>query len=125
MGSGIGGMIDVMFVVSGIYLIWMARRAKTKGNVAGNIMLGKDMSENDIVDKAGFIEYMYRKILFSGIMIIAAGILHMVNDCYFYSSALTWIGIALILVAMGIYTAAFLQAKKRYFRVQRKESHKK
>lgn len=125
MGSGIGGMIDIMFVVSGIYLICTARRAKTKGSVAGSIMLGKDMSENDIADKTGFIDYMYRKILLSGIVIIAAGILHMVNDCYIYSPALTWIGIAMILVAMGIYTAAFLQGKKRYFRVQRNGNHKK
>lgn len=125
MGSGAGGMIDVLFVLSGIYMIYTAYRAKSKGDIAGNIMLGKDMSENDIVDKAGFISYMYKRIIPAGIMVIVAGMMHMVNDCYIYSSLLTWVGIGMILAAMAIYTAAYLQGKKRYLRVQRKDSHKK
>lgn len=125
MGSGVGGMIDIMFVLSGVYLICTARSAKRKGNVAGNIMLGKDISENDIVDKAGFIAYMYSRILLAGIMIIIAGVIHMVNDWYIYSAVLTWIGIALIVAAMAVYTTAYLQGKKRYMKIEKNDSHKR
>ena len=125
MGSGAGGMIDVMFVLSGVYMICTARRAKTKGDVAGNIMLGKDMNENDIRDKAGFIVYMYKRIVLAGIIIILAGIMQMVNDWNLVFPELTWIGIAMILAAMAVYTAAYLQGKKRFLQVQKKDKHKK
>lgn len=118
-------MIDVMFVLSGVYMICTARRAKTKGDVAGNIMLGKDMNENDIRDKAGFIVYMYKRIVLAGIIIILAGIMQMVNDWYLGLPVLTWIGIAMILAAMAVYTAAYLQGKKRFLQVQKKDKHKK
>lgn len=118
MGSGIGGIIDIMFLLSGIYLIYTAIMAKKKGNIAGNVMLGKNMSENDIKDKTGFISYMYKRVLLAGIMIVIAGIVHMINDSFIYSKTLTWIGIAVILAAIAIYTAAYLQGQKRYMRIQ-------
>lgn len=119
MGSGAGGMIDILFIISGVYLIFTAVMAKKKGNIVSSVMLGKDVSENDITDKAGFIEYMYKKILLAGIMIIAAGIIHIVNDYYIYSAALTWLGIGMILAAIVIYTVSYRQGQKRYLRKQR------
>ena len=88
-------------------------------------MLGKDMNENDIRDKAGFIVYMYKRIVLAGIIIILAGIMQMVNDWYLGLPVLTWIGIAMILAAMAVYTAAYLQGKKRFLQVQKKDKHKK
>mgnify|MGYP007123085791 CR=1 FL=1 len=119
MGSGVGGMIDILFLISGVYLIFTAVMAKKKGNIVSNVMLGKDMSENDIIDKSGFIAYMYKRILLAGIMIIAASIIHIVNDYYIYSAVLTWLGIGVILAAIGIYTASYRQGQKRYLRRQR------
>lgn len=120
MGNGIGGMIDILFFASGVYLIYTAVLAKKKGNVTGNVMLGKDMTENDIKDKAGFIAYMYRRILLAGVMIIVGSMIHLVNDYYLFSPVLTWIGIAVILAAIVVYTASYLRGQKRYLRKQGK-----
>ncbi len=118
MGAGVGGFIDIMFLASGVYLIYTAVMAKKKGSISGNVMLAKNKNENDIKDREGFISYMYKRVLTAGIMIVIAGIIHMVNDYFIYSKTLTWIGIGVILAAIAIYTAAYLQGQKRYMRIQ-------
>lgn len=122
MGAGAGGIIDIMFLASGIYLIYTAVMAKKRGNIQGNVMLGKDVSEGDIRDKAGFIEYMYKRVAAAGIIIIIASAIHMVNDYYIGSAALTWTGIVMILAAIVIYTAGYLRGQKRFLQTQGRKS---
>ena len=108
MGAGVGGMIDILFFGSGVYLIYMAVMAKKNGNIVSNVMLAKSVSESSIKDKLGFIDYMYKRILLAGVMIVIASIIHLVNDYYLYSSTLTWIGIIVILAAIGSMMLALL-----------------
>ena len=124
MGAGVGGMIDILFFGSGVYLIYTAVMAKKNGNIVSNVMLAKSVSENRIKDKLGFIDYMYKRILLAGVMIVIASIIHLVNDYYLYSSTLTWIGIIVILAAIGIYTAAYLRGQKMYMKPQEKKDTK-
>ena len=125
MGAGVGGMIDILFFGSGVYLIYMAVMAKKNGNIVSNVMLAKSVSESSIKDKLGFIDYMYKRILLAGVMIVIASIIHLVNDDYLYSSTLTWIGIIVILAAIGIYTAAYLRGQKMYMKPQDKKDTKR
>lgn len=111
---GMGGMIDILFFACGVYLIYSAANAKRKGNIAANVMLSKDANENDIKDKMGFIDYMYKKILLAGVMIIVASVIHLINDYYIHSIQLTWVGIAVILLAIVIYTVTFMRGRKLY-----------
>ena len=121
---GMGGMIDLLFLASGIYLVYTAFMAKKRGTIAANVMLGKNVDEKEIQDRVGFIEYMYRKILLAGVLIILASILHLVNDYYIFSSALTRVGIGMILLALVIYTAAYMRGRKLYIE-QKDKSRKK
>ena len=125
MGAGVGGMIDILFFGSGVYLIYMAVIAKRNGNIVSNVMLAKDVSESSIKDKLGFIDYMYKRMLLAGVMIVIASIIHLVNDYYIRSGALTWVGIIVILAAIAVYTAAYLRGQKRYIKVQEKNTGKK
>ena len=125
MGAGVGGMIDILFFGSGVYLIYTTVMAKKNGNIVSNVMLAKSVSENRIKDKLGFIDYMYKRILLAGVMIVIASIIHLVNDYYLYSSTLTWIGIIVILAAIGIYTAAYLRGQKMYMQAQEKKDTEK
>lgn len=125
MGSGVGGMIDILFFGSGVYLIYTALMAKKNGNIVSNVMLAKSVSESSIKDKIGFIDYMYKRILLAGVMIVIASIIHLVNDYYIHSGTLTWIGIIVILAAIGIYTAAYLRGQKMYMKVQEKKDTRK
>ena len=48
---GMGGMIDFLFLLSGIYLIYTAIVAKKRGAIAANVMLSKNVNVNDIKDR--------------------------------------------------------------------------
>lgn len=114
MVTGASGIIDIIFLASGVYLIFTAVMAKKNGNIASNVMLGKNMSEKDIKDKIGFIDYMYKRMIAAGVIIILASAVYMANDYYVHSTVLTWVGIVMILVAIVIYTLSYLRGRKRY-----------
>lgn len=111
---GMGGMIDIMFLASGVYLIWTAASAKRQGNIVANVMLSKDINESHVRDKAGFIEYMYKRIFLAGILVVVGSAVHLLNDYYIFSNVLTWVGITLIFVALVIYIGAYTSGRKRY-----------
>ena len=113
---GMGGIIDFLFLASGTYLVGTALMAKKQGNVAANVMLGKNMSEKDIEDKAAFIDYMYKRLMLAGVLIMAAALVHLVNDYYFGSYVFTLIGIAVLLIGLVIYVNAYRNAQKLYMK---------
>ncbi len=111
---GMGGFVDMLFAASGIYLIYTALMAKKTGTVSANTMLGKNISEKVIKDKLGFIEYMYKRILLAGILIVIAGMINLYNDYFVFSNALTWIASAIILAAIIIYVIAYKNGQKQF-----------
>lgn len=111
---GMGDMVDFIFLACGAYLVGTSVMAKAQGNIAANVMLGKNVTESDIKDKVGFIDFMYKRLLLSGVMIIIGSIIHLINDYYVSSVALTLVGIVLILSALVIYTRSYFDAQKRY-----------
>ncbi len=111
---GMNGVVDALFFVSGIYLIVSAVMAKSRGVITANVMLGKNMSEQAIKDKTGFIEYMYKRMLASGILIVIGGMINFINDCYYFSRLVTAAGTMVILGAVALYVAAYKKGTKKY-----------
>lgn len=111
---GMGDMIDFLFLACGAYLVGTSLFAKKQGNVVANVMLGKNVNENDIQDKLGYIDFMYKRLLLSGVLIMVASMVHLVNDYYIGSGVLTLIGIVLILIALIIYINAYRNGQRRY-----------
>ena len=111
---GMGVVIDYLFLACGAYLVGTSLMAKKQGSIAANVMLGKNVNENDIQDKLGFIDYMFKRLLLSGILIMAASVVHLVNDYYISSGALTLLGIVLMFIALVIYIAAYRNGQKQY-----------
>ena len=113
---GMGGVIDFLFLACGAYLIGNALLAKKQGNITANVMLGKDMTEKDVDDKLGFIDYMYKRLLLSGALIMAGALIQLVNDYYYRSTVLTCIGTALVFIALVIYIQAYRNGQKLYMK---------
>ena len=111
---GMGGMIDFLFLACGAYLVGTSFITKANGNISANVMLGKNETESDVQDKVGFINYMYKRLLLSGVLIMIGSIIHLINDYYISSAALTLVGVALILAALVIYTRSYFDAQRRY-----------
>lgn len=113
---GMGVFIDFLFLASGGYLIVNAVLAKKHGNITANVMLGKDMTEKDVDDKLGFIDYMYKRLMLAGLLIMAGSLVHLINDYYIKSTLLTCIGIVLIFIALVIYINAYRNGQKLYMK---------
>lgn len=113
---GMGSVIDFLFLASGAYLIGNALLAKKNGNITANVMLGKDISEKDVEDKIGFIDYMYKRLLLAGVLIMIGAFIQLVNDNYYGSTAITFVGIAFIFVALVIYMKAYRNGQKMYMK---------
>lgn len=113
---GMGSVIDFLFLASGAYLIGNALLAKKNGNITANVMLGKDISEKDVEDKIGFIDYMYKRLLMAGVLIMIGALIQLVNDNYYGSTAVTFVGIAFIFVALVIYMKAYRNGQKMYMK---------
>ena len=113
---GMGGVIDFLFLASGAYLVGNALLAKKQGNITANVMLGKNMTEKDVDDKLGFIDYMYKRLLIAGVLIMAGALIQLVNDYYYASAVLTCIGIVLVFIALIIYIQAYRNGKKLYMK---------
>ena len=113
---GMGGIIYFLFLASGAYLIGNALLSKKHGNITANVMLGKNMTEKDVDDKLGYIDYMYKRLLVAGLLIMAGALVHLANDYYFRSTLLTCIGIILIFAALVIYIQAYRNGQKLYMK---------
>lgn len=113
---GMGSVIDFLFLASGVYLIGNALLAKKNGNITANVMLGKDISEKDVEDKTGFIDYMYKRLLLAGVLIMIGALIQLVNDNYYGSTAVTFVGIAFVFVALVIYMKAYRSGQKMYMK---------
>lgn len=111
---GMGGIIDFLFLGCGVYLIWISISAKRQGKIVADVMLGKNISESHIKDKVGFLEFMCKRLLLAGVLIMIGSTVHLVNDYYVGSAALTCVGILLILSALVIYARAYSSGQKRY-----------
>jgi hypothetical protein len=107
-------VIDIFFLVSGIYLIYAAFMAKRKGTIADSVMLAKDITESDIRDKAGYVAYMSRQIIIVGILVVLSSALNFINDRSLSSVALNLVGLAGFLAAVVIYTVAYKKGRKQY-----------
>lgn len=115
-GMGMNSTIDLLMLVCGAYLIWTSFMAKRRGNITANVMLGKQSGLKDIKDKEGFIDYMYKRVMIAGLLIIAGSVVYLINDYYVMSHALTWIGSGLIVVAMIVYIRAYKGSQKKYMK---------
>lgn len=112
-------IIDILFMASGIYLIFSAWMAKKNGTITANVMLGKNVDESAIRDKAGYIAFMYRKILAAGILVVLAGLINFVNDCFFASGIATAVASVIIIVAIVLYVTAYKKGQKAYVELQK------
>lgn len=114
-----GNVIDILFMGSGIYLIFSAFMARKNGTITANVMLGKNMDEKCIKDKAGYITYMYKRILIAGILVVIAGLINFINDCFFFSNIATAVASVVIIVAIVIYVTAYKKGQKAYMELQK------
>ena len=118
-------IIDILFIGSGFYLIVSALRAKKNQTITADVMLGKNTEEKQVTDKPGYIEYMYKRVLVAGVLVIIAGIMNLVNEAFLFSNLITGIANIVVIAALVLYVVAYKKGQKQYMTMQKKEKKQK
>ena len=118
-------IIDILFIGSGFYLIVSALRAKKNNIITGNVMLGKNIDEKQVTDRLGYIEYMYKRVLVAGVLVIIAGAMNLINETFLYYDLISNIANVIVIVAIVLYLVAYKKGQKQYMEIQKKEKKQK
>ena len=118
-------IIDILFIGSGFYLIVSALRAKKNKTITADVMLGKNTDEKQVTDRLGYIEYMYKRVLVAGVLVIIAGAMNLINEAFIYSNLITGIANIVVIVALVLYVVAYKKGQKQYMEIQKKEKKQK
>lgn len=113
--NDLNSFVGVMFSICGVYLIYIALRAKFRGEVNDSILWGKDVSFSQCLDKEGFIAYTYPRFLISGLLILLDGI------CSFVGQSIPAVSLfdkylVIVMLALFVWLVYFTRkASKIYF----------
>lgn len=108
------GFMDILIILSGAYLIYMAIQMKRTGEVTNNAMIGKNVDVKKAKDPKGYIEYMYPRAIIVGILIVISGILDYLNETY-WAIPYFPVGVCIVfLIVIIIYGKISMDAQKKY-----------
>lgn len=107
-------VFDILVVFCGIYMAVNGVLMKTKNKINASLVLGKNIEESHIRDKAGFINYMWWKLLAIGIVCSISGVANIIlgrmENMMLVSSILNIVFFA-ILVVYGVVVS---KAQKKF-----------
>ncbi|MDO5540983.1 MAG: hypothetical protein Q4F83_13115 [Eubacteriales bacterium] len=108
-------IMDIIIILSGLYLLYTYYLMKFKGEVKESILLPKDLPLKKCKDISAYISEMSPKVLIYGAVVVLCGVVGLVEDVY---HVLGWIYLAAILVFVVVSAWFIVQAKnavKKYW----------
>lgn len=107
------GFMDILIMFSGAYLIYAAVQMKRTGEISSAIV-GKGCDLKKAKDPKGYIDYMYLKSIFMGVIVILSGGADYLNDKYWSIPNFNLIVCGVFLVIIIIYGKIAMDAQKKY-----------
>lgn len=108
------GFMDIIIIVSGAYLVYVAIQMKRTGEITSSAIIGKGCDVKKAKDPQGFIDYMYMKSIIMGVLVIISGAVDYMNDVYWN---IPYFGLAvcgIFLVILLVYCKISMNAQKKY-----------
>lgn len=96
-------IIDAIFIVVGVYAFYTCYLMKTTGDLKTKLLLGEGIEINKCKDKKGYINYIFPKLFFMGIISSLYGASGLIDS---YVTSLGYISL-LILVILVVYLIWF------------------
>lgn len=109
-------VIDILCILSGAYFIYAAVVMKKQGRIINNVLLKKGADESNIKDKEGFIQFLFGKILFLGIVIMLGGIVNLLNSYLAGSAMVTTIVCCVFAAALVGYGVVTNMAMRKFLK---------
>lgn len=105
----------VFLALMGAYILYAAIIMKTQGKITKSIMMNQNRHVGQIKDKEGFINYMFLRTFFMGVVVIAAGIWSLLG-LDFANSWIVDLAITIFFtIIVVLYLLSIRSADKKFF----------
>lgn len=108
-------LMDIIIVLSGIYILYNFYLLKFKGEIKESLLLPKDIPVKKCKDKAGYIAEMSPKVLILGIVTTICGLLGVVETQMQLLGNGYLIVMAVLLAVIIWFVLASRKALKKYW----------
>lgn len=109
-------LLDGLFLICGIYILYLAYQMKFRKQIKEGILLPKDVNVKKCTDKSAYIKEMTSKTALYGIAVSVWGAVSLLNDQYqFLNETVYLIGIAVFLVFTGWFAYMTKKAYQKYW----------
>ena len=106
--------IDILCMLCGVYLVYTGIVMKAQGRIIANVVFKKNMNENSLRDKEGFIRYLYGKLVIIGLVIILTSLASIAGDYMGWPQVTSMITSFLLIATMVVYAHFVSKALKMY-----------
>jgi len=103
-------IVDIIFVGSGLYMLYACFLMKTTGEVKASFLMSKDVELRKCKDLEGYKTFIFPKLLIFGIMTFLYGLMGLVN------TYVTPVPMAVNMVVMAVFMVILI-----WFAVQSKK----
>ena len=108
------GVIDVLIIAYGLYIVYQAFSMKRSRQIPEGIFIAKGLKISEKADVDGYIDYLGPKAVVLGIMGFLCGTLGMLAQSYPEYNWLSIVGYLLFLIALVLFMAASLKARSKF-----------
>ncbi len=119
-------LMDIIFLVAGLYIVYTAYQMKVKGEIKEGVLLPREVNVKKCIDKQGYINEVFPKTAFFGVMVSIWGGISLLDDQYHFMDQTVYLIIVAIFVAITIWFAlSTRKAYNKYWPQQNNKSKKK
>ncbi len=113
-------LFDILVIGAGLYMAYCSVMMKIKGQINSSVVLSRNVDENSLKDKEGFIGYIWWKLLAVGLLCAASGVFNLVytsvaevSDTYIFVQ----IGVnTFFFILLIVYGVVVVKAQKKYMK---------
>ena len=109
-------IMDLVILAAGAYVLYSWFQMKRTGEIMGGMLMPKGLDLKKCKDKAGFLKEMLPKLLITGLITLASGIIGAVNDQVTrVPSAVYWISYVAVFAALIAYAVYLKKLIAKYW----------
>ncbi|MDD6616577.1 MAG: hypothetical protein PUF13_10820 [Lachnospiraceae bacterium] len=114
--TSFNGMLDMIILAFGIYILYACVSMKTTGAIKGGMMLPKGMDPRHCKDPAGYIAFACPRLAVVGVISVICGVLGFMMDFFLLVSGTVYcIAMLIFLISLIWYTVVSKKAIREFW----------
>ena len=107
-------IFDMIVIACGIYMAVNGIIMKTKGTINKGLVLPKNITEERLKDKEGFIKYMWPRLLICGVVVTISGFINIILTSIEGMAIADLLINMIFFVVLIIYAVIVSRAQKKF-----------